>query len=204
MRKLMMLPVVMAVSLAAWTFAAGPVPADDARPATAALGQTAPEFSLQDSNGKMVNLADYKGKVVVLEWINQDCPIDSRVIDSKLISTVYEKFKDKVAWLAIDSTAAHTKADYEKTLARWKLPYPLLNDAKGTVGHLYKAQTTPHMYIINTDGKLVYMGGIDNDPNGTDPKRINYVDKALTELFAGKQVSISESKPYGCSVKYAN
>ena len=111
---------------------------------------------------------------------------------------------DRVVWLAIDSTAAHTKADYDKTIAQWKLTYPVLNDAKGTVGHLYDAKTTPHMYIINTDGKLVYAGAIDDDPNGTKATKVNYVDKALTELLAGKTIEIAESKPYGCTVKYAN
>jgi len=170
----------------------------------AKIGEAAPAFSLKDANGKEVSLADYKGKVVVLEWINVDCPIDQRVVSSKLISTVYDKFKDKVAWLAIDSTSTHTKADYDKTITSWNISYPLLNDAKGTVGHLYNAKTTPHMYIIDKDGTLVYAGGIDDDANGTKATRVNYVDKALTELFAGKPIEIKESAPYGCSVKYAN
>jgi peroxiredoxin len=193
------------------TFAGAPVPpiapgapAAPAAPAKAKVGELAPAFSVQDSNGKTVNLSDYKGKIVVLEWINLDCPIDRRVVESKLISTVHEKFKDKVVWLAVDSTASHTKADYDKVIAAWKLTYPVLADAKGTLGKLYDAKTTPHMYIINTDGKLVYSGAIDDDPDGGKATKVNYVDKALTELLAGKTVSVSESKPYGCTVKYAN
>ena len=97
--------------------------ADDpaTKPKVAAVGAEAPEFTLSDSKGNPVNLSDFKGRIVVLEWINHDCPIDTRVIDSKLISTVYDKFKDKVVWLAIDSTAAHTKADYDKTIEQFKL-----------------------------------------------------------------------------------
>jgi peroxiredoxin len=195
--------------------APAPAPATPAAPAAAAapaapttpakvakVGEEAPAFKLTDSKGKEVALADYKGKVVVLEWINRDCPIDRRVIESKLISTVYDKFKDKVVWLAIDSTAAHTVKDHEATIEQFKLGYPVLNDAKGTVGHLYAAETTPHMYIISTEGKLVYKGAIDDDPNGTKPTKVNYVDKALTELFAGKPISIAENKAYGCTVKY--
>jgi peroxiredoxin len=175
---------------------------EPAKPKVATLGAEAPAFTLNDSRDKAVNLSDFKGKIVVLEWINRDCPIDTRVIDGKRISAVHDKFKDKVVWLAIDSSAAHTRADYEKTIEQFKLTYPVLNDAKGTVGHLYGAETTPHMFIINTDGKLVYKGGIDDDPQGTKVAPVNYVDKALTELTAGKPVSVAESKPYGCTVKY--
>jgi hypothetical protein len=105
-------------------------------------------------------------------------------------------------WLAIDSAKAHTKADYDKTIAAWKISYPLLNDAKGDVGHLYDAKTTPHMYIIDKEGKLVYAGAIDDDPKGAKPTKVNYVEKALTELLAGKPIEIAETKPYGCTVKY--
>jgi peroxiredoxin len=177
---------------------------DKPAPKVAKVGEAAPTFAAKDASGKDVNLANLKGKVVVLEWINCDCPIDKRVIESKLISKVYDKFKDKVVWFAIDSTAAHTKADYDKTLKDWKIDYPLLNDAAGTIGHLYDAKTTPHMFIINTDGTLVYSGAIDDDPNGSKTTKLNYVDQALTELLGGKSISIAESKPYGCTVKYAH
>jgi peroxiredoxin len=167
------------------------------------IGEPAPTFSAKDSTGKSVTLADLKGKVVVLEWINKDCPIDARVIDAGRISAVYDKFKDKVTWLAVDSTASHTANDYANTIAMWKLAYPIINDATGIIGHAYAATNTPQMFIINTDGKLVYNGAIDNDPNGSNAKPTNYVDQALTELLAGKTISIAESKPYGCTVKYA-
>lgn len=184
------------------TPAAPAAAATPAKPAVAKVGAEAPAFKLTDSKGKEVSLADYKGKIVVLEWINRDCPIDRRVIESKLISTVYDKFKDKVVWLAIDSTAAHTTKDYEATIEQFKLGYPVLNDAKGVVGHLYAAETTPHMYIISADGKLAYKGAIDDDTDGSKPTKVNYVDKALAELVAGKPVSLAETKAYGCTVKY--
>jgi len=206
----MVLTALMAASLSLFTLA-GAAPEPQAAPGTAVpamaakvakVGEAAPAFTLKDSNGKDVSLADYKGKVVVLEWVNIDCPIDRRVVESKLISTVHEKFKDKTVWLAIDSTAAHTKADYDKTIAAWKISYSYLNDASGKVGHLYDAKTTPHMYIIDKEGTLAYAGAIDDDPNGTNATKVNYVDKALTELLAGKTIEIKESKPYGCTVKY--
>jgi peroxiredoxin len=188
--------VLLSLSVALLSFAAE-------APKEASLGALAPAFSAQDATGKTIKLDDYKGKIVVLEWINKDCPIDQRVINSKLISNVHEKFKDKVVWLAVDSTHNHAKADYDATIKQWNLSYPLLNDASGAIGHAYGAQTTPHLFIVNTDGKLVFKGGIDNDPVGDKPTKLNYVDQALTELTAGKSITISESKPYGCTVKYA-
>jgi peroxiredoxin len=210
MTKRSLLAAALVASVSLLSFAAAPsapqaapgtaVPAQ--APKVAKVGQPAPQFTLTDSNGKTVNLAENKGKVVVLEWVNIDCPIDRRVVESKLISTVHDKFKDQTVWFAIDSTAAHTKADFDKTIAAWKITYPLLNDAKGVVGKMYDAKTTPQFYIIDKEGKLVYNGAIDDDPNGSKPTKVNYVDKALTELLAGKTIEIAETKPYGCTVKY--
>ncbi|HVX85959.1 MAG TPA: redoxin domain-containing protein [Phycisphaerae bacterium] len=197
MRKLI-LPMLLA--LAATAFAA------DAPKQEASVGQKAPDFSLTDAAGKTISLHDYAGKIVVLEWINHDCPIDTRVLDSKLTTSVEKKYHDKdVVFLAIDSTHTHTTADLTKTADLFGITYPILNDFSGKVGHEYGAKTTPNMYIISKDGTLVYEGGIDNDPNGANPTgRVNYVDKALAELTAGKPISVTESKPYGCSVKYAD
>ena len=204
MSKRMWIPAMLTVAAALSALAADPAPAPNPSPAAPAIGAAAPEFKLADQDGKMVDLADYKGKVVVLEWINKDCPIDRRVLNAKTMVNLYAKYKDKVAWFAIDSTAAHKPADYETTIKEFDIKYPVLDDAKGTVGHLYHAETTPHMFIINSDGKLVYMGGIDNDPMGTKATKVNYVDQALTELLAGKAITSPESKPYGCSVKYGD
>lgn len=191
-----------AVAAAATLFLTLSLGADEKKPA-AKLGAEAPGFTLDDQNGKSVSLSDYKGKIVVLEWVNKDCPIYSRVAKSKTTALLADKWKDKdVVVLGIDSTAAHTADDRKKTVEQFSLPYPVLNDASGVVGHTYDARTTPHMFIIDKKGALVYMGAIDNDPQGNKTDRVNYVDKALTELVAGQSVSTAETKPYGCSVKY--
>jgi peroxiredoxin len=167
----------------------------------------ATDFVLKNHDGKEVKLADYKGKIVVLEWINQECPFVKYHYEKK--STMKElaaRYKDKkVVWLAIDSTN-HQKAEKNKKYAeKHKILHPILGDRPGTVGKAYKATNTPHMFIINTDGNIAYNGAIDNAPLGRVPKDkelINYVDNALKELTSGKAVSVAKTKPYGCSVKY--
>jgi peroxiredoxin len=171
---------------------------------TAAIGQPAPEFKLDDQTGKPVALSDFKGKIVVLEWTNKDCPFVQRHFKERTAATLANKYKDQgVVWLQIDSTNNHNTSINAKTVADNNLPFPILNDAQGTVGHMYGAKTTPHVFIVNKDGTLAYMGGMDNDPEGKKADRVNYVSKALDELLAGKSVSTPETKSYGCSVKYA-
>ena len=115
-----------------------------------------------------------------------------------------DKYKSKdVVWLAINSSSSATNEIDKKTVETFSLSYPVLNDSAGSVGRAYGAKTTPHMFIIDKEGKLAYKGGIDNDPQGTKANRTNYVAQALDELLAGKPVSTPETKPYGCSVKYA-
>jgi peroxiredoxin len=200
MRKRFVVPAMVALAMAgmmAW--------AADAPKTEASVGQKAPDFALTDAAGKTIGLKDFAGKIVVLEWINKDCPIDGRVLGSKFITSVEKKYHDQgVVFLAIDSTHNHAAADLTSTAKQFGIDYPILNDFSGKVGHLYGAKTTPHMFIINKEGTLVYAGGIDDDPNGSKASRVNYVDKALGELTSGKTVSVSESKPYGCSVKYAD
>ena len=172
----------------------------------AAIGAAAPAFSLQDSNGKTVNLSDFSGKIVVLEWVNPDCPFVKRHYNLKTMTTLADKNKDKgVVWLGI-ATGNTANADKLKAFAeKSSISYPILLDPDGTVGHAYGAKNTPHMFIIDKDGKLAYVGGIDNDEDGSKgDKRVNYVEKALDELLAGKPVSEPQTKQYGCSVKYAN
>ena len=167
----------------------------------------APDFNLKNHDGKEVKLADYKGKIVVLEWINQECPFVKYHYEKK--STMKElaaRYKDKkVVWLAVDSTN-HQKPEKNKKYAeKHKILHPILDDRPGTVGKAYKATNTPHIFIINTDGNIAYNGAIDNAPLGRVPKDkelVNYVDEALKELTSGKAVSIAKTKPYGCSVKY--
>jgi len=169
-------------------------------------GKRAPEFELNSFDGKTVSLSDYRGKIVVLEWLNFECPFSRYHYETK--NTMVElanKYKGKnVVWLAINSTS-HTTPEPNKTFAkRHGLPYLILDDRSGKVGRAYGAQTTPHMYIINPGGRIVYEGAIDDSPLGQKKEGVvNYVDNALAELTAGKAVSTAKTKPYGCTVKYA-
>lgn len=186
--------------LAALSVFSGNVPA-----AEAGAGNKAPEFALANYDGKTVSLSDYKGKIVVLEWFNYECPfVRYHYAQSKTLRELPEKYKNKgVVWLAINSTG-HLTTDGNKEFAeRFKLNYPILDDRSGKVGHLYGAKTTPHMFIIDAKGNIAYNGAIDNSPMGKEKNVINYVDKALSELTAGKEVSTANTAPYGCSVKYA-
>jgi peroxiredoxin len=172
---------------------------------TATLGSPAPDFTLEDQNGNQVSLSDYRGKVVVLEWFNNDCPFVQRHYRAETMAKLANKFKDQgVVWLAINTTHYATKENNQGWKEHYSLSYPILSDNSGRVGKMYDAKTTPHMYIINQEGILVYNGGIDDDPDGANASPNNYVKKALKEVLAGKSVSTPESKPYGCSVKYAS
>lgn len=177
-----------------------------ALPAQAAVkvGQKAPSFILKDANGKSVSLSDYTGKVVVLEWTNPYCPFVQRHYREHTMTNLASEFGPQgVTWLAINSTSNQTDAQDETWSKKNHLDYPVLNDSSGKVGKEYGAKTTPDMYIINANGKLVYSGGIDNDPRGDKgASRVNYVKKALTETLAGKPVTTPMSKPYGCNVHY--
>lgn len=169
------------------------------------IGETAPNFSLQDQDGKTVSLSDFKGKIVVLEWFNDNCPFAKRHYEQfNTMNTLAEKYQPKdVVWLAINSTSGKNNDTNKKAFSEWKLNHPILNDSDKTVAKEYGAKSTPHMFIIDKDGKLVYSGAIDNDPEGTKTEgKVNYVDKALTELLNGQPVSEPRTKQYGCGVKY--
>jgi peroxiredoxin len=171
----------------------------------AVIGQPAPSFSLQDQDGKTVTLADQAGKIVVLEWVNPNCPFVQRHYKAKTFQTLVDEYGGKgVVYLAINTTHDATNAFNKEWITKNGLSYPILNDADGVVGHAYGAKTTPEMYIIGRDGKLLYMGGIDNDKDGDKgAAKVNYVAKALDEILAGKPVSVTQTESYGCSVKYA-
>jgi len=177
--------------------------ADEQKKAT--IGQPAPAFSLQDQEGKTISLADQAGKIVVLEWFNEDCPIDMRVYkqDDSMGKLAHKWMGKGVVWLAVNSTKNKTNETNKKAAEKLGINWPILNDAAGDVGHLYGATNTPHMYVIDQTGKLVYMGAIDDDPQGEKSTKINYVDKALGELTSGTAISNPQTKAYGCSVKYA-
>lgn len=181
---------------------------------TAIVGKTAPDFTLQDTNGKAHELSKLRGKFVVLEWFNDGCPFVKKHYNSNNMQKLQKEFTSKgVVWYSINSSATgkqgnHAPAEYNKILSDWKAePTALLLDPDGKVGHLYNAKTTPDMYIIDKTGKLVYAGAIDDTPS-TDaadiPKSKNYVKEALDEALKGKEVKVATTKSYGCSVKYAN
>jgi len=162
-------------------------------------------FTLEDQNGNQISSSDYADKIVVLEWMNPDCPFVKRHYREKTMIDLAEKYKDKeVVWLAVNSTHYMGNEDNKKWADQYGVPYPILNDSSGDVGKTFGAKTTPHMYIIDKTDGLVYEGGIDDDKSGANSRdnRNNYVDLALTNLTTGDTIEISKSKPYGCSVKY--
>jgi len=169
------------------------------------MAPMAHDFTLTDQDGNEVHLADLRGKVVVLEWINPDCPFVRRHhLERKTMVDLAQKYADKgVVWLAVNSTHYMDRQANKKWHTDWKLPYPILVDADGKVGRAYGAKSTPHMFVIDKSGQTVYQGAIDSDPSGREASPANYVDEALGELLAGRPVSNPETKSYGCSVKYA-
>jgi peroxiredoxin len=176
----------------------------------AEVGEEAPAFELKDQNGKTHNLSDYKGKIVALEWFNEACPYCEAVWESglvpKLIKTLGEQ-KTEVVYLTINSTANNSEEKILKSgsefLEELKVTVPMLMDYDGTVGHLYEARTTPHMFVIDTEGVLVYQGAISDDRrNKEGDKADTYIMQVVTQLEAGEEVSPSYVKPWGCSVKY--
>jgi hypothetical protein len=177
--------------------------------AGAEVGTPAPAFTVTDLSGKEHALSDYAGKIVVLEWTNPNCPVVRRVYGEGVMTAVQRQYAGKdIVWLAVNSTNKDHD-DFEsveslrKTYEEWGAGFTaLLLDADGTVGKSYDARTTPHMFIVNAAGILVYNGAIDNAPRGGKEGTVNYVKAALDELRAGKAVGTSTTKPYGCSVKY--
>ena len=176
------------------------------------VGQPAPNFKLNDASGRIVSLSDYRGKTVVLEWNNPGCPFVKKHYDSgNMQRTQAAAARDGAVWLTINSGAAGKQGHMNGAEARSFVsaqkaqPAAYLLDPKGVVGKGYDAKTTPHLFVIDPRGTLVYAGGIDDKPTA-DMADIagarNHVLAALGELKAGKPVSVSTSRPYGCSVKY--
>lgn len=176
------------------------------------IGKQAPNFTLTDSTGKVHQLSDHKGKFVVLEWVNFDCPFVKKHYGSGNMQSLQEAYTGKgVVWLSINSSASgkqgHLNSENAEAIKNEKgsKATALLLDSDGKVGKLYDAKTTPHMYVINPESNLIYQGAID-DRAGTDPAEIkdskNYVQQALDEAMSGGAVSESQTKSYGCSVKY--
>jgi peroxiredoxin len=197
-----------ALSLAALLFL---VPAASPH-AAASVGQPAPDFVLPDSKGASHALAAYKGKFVVLEWVNYDCPFVAKHYGSGHMQMLQKTYTGKgVVWLTINSSAPGKQGHYavaeidRRSKQHGAAFSAYLIDSAGTVGRQYGAKTTPHMFVIDPTGKLLYAGGIDDKPS-TDLADIktakNFVQLALDEALAGKPVTVTSSTPYGCSVKY--
>ncbi len=187
-----------------------------AGPATTAplLGQSAPAFKAVDASGKTRSLAEFRGKTVVLEWTNNGCPYVQKHYNAGAMQKLQSQAtRDGVAWLTIVSSAPGMQGFLTPSAARaWKTAAgaassDVLLDVKGTVGRAYDARTTPHMFIIDKVGTLVYMGGIDDQPT-PDPESFkvarNYVTAALADIKAGRPVTQAATRPYGCSVKYGS
>ncbi len=224
MRNLRVIALVAAVSVGAlvtgWSVAAE-------KPPEAQKVKKAFAFTLDDQDGNKVTMSTFHGQVVVLEWVNFDCPFSKRHQEAGTFRELYKKYKygvpgakpvetppqkgrrrsrgpkQKVVWLAINSTHYSSAEQNKAAATKYQIPYPLLDDHRGRVGRIYGAKTTPHIFIKAPDGSLAYEGAIDNDPKGNKEEPLNYVDQALEEILTGKAVSTPETKPYGCSVKYA-
>jgi len=180
--------------------------------AAANPGEQAPNFTATDSNGQIHHLSDYEGKFVVLEWTNSGCPFTIKHYASGNMQKLQKEWTGKgVVWLTVLSSApgkqGYKKATEENAYVKEKgaSPTAVLMDPSGQLGHLYGAKTTPHIFIVDPSGKLVYNGAIDDKPT-TDAQDVsgarNYVDIALTEALGGRPVTTASTQPYGCSVKY--
>jgi len=187
-----------------------------ARPASPAaadrpVANAAPDFSLPDLDGNTVSLSSLRGKVVVLEWFNPGCPfVRYAHSDGPLRDLAARHMASGVVWLAINSGArgkqGHGLDINREWRAKWNMEYPVLLDDKGEVGRAYGATNTPHMFVIDPRGALVYRGALDNAPLGKVPAEGHtiYLNDALAAVAAGRPVDVAETKAYGCSVKYGN
>jgi peroxiredoxin len=175
----------------------------------AAVGAAAPPFTLTSTDGTRVSLSDFAGKTVVLEWFNPDCPFVRYAHGGGPLATQpAEALAAGVSWLAINSGAPGRQgAGQERNAAartEYRMAYPVLLDPDGTVGRAYGATSTPHMFVVDPRGTLVYAGAIDDAPQGRAPGATptSYVQAALADLAAGRPVGTPQTKAYGCSVKY--
>jgi peroxiredoxin len=178
-------------------------------------GDTAPSFTLLNQDNKTVSLDEFKGKKIILEWTNHDCPFVKRHYDTTNMQTIQKDMTDnEIVWLSIISSAegkqGHVSKEQAKelTLKRNAHPTHVLLDTKGNVGRMFSAKTTPHMFVIDELGKVRYQGAIDNLGNtgalfSTDlSKAKNYVKNAVSQLMSGEEVKDKKTRPYGCSIKY--
>lgn len=176
------------------------------------IGEEAPDFTLMAADGSEQSLSDYRGQYVILEWVNHGCPYVKKHYNSKNMTNMQKAMTAKgVAWLSISSSKEgsqgyHTPSEWQKVNEeKGGAATAVLLDSAGDVGRLYGARTTPHMYVINPEGVLIYKGAIDSIPS-TDiddiPKAKSYVVLAVDQAMSGQNVEIASTEPYGCSVKY--
>jgi len=169
------------------------------------IGTQAPDFTLTDHMGKTHKLSDYQGKVVVLEWVNPDCPFVVRHYKADTMTNLAKQFGEKdVVWMAVNTTKYFDQEANAKFAKAEGISYPVLDDHTGEVGRMYHAKTTPHMFVIDAKGMIAYNGAIDDDPKGKNETVTNYVAAAVKDVLAGEKVENATTKPYGCSVKYAD
>jgi peroxiredoxin len=175
-----------------------------ANDAVVKVGSPVPDFALKDEAGVEHKLSDLKGKLVVLEWTNQECPFVQRHYKKDTMEKLAAKFGGEgVVWMAVNSTSDNNPSDTPKWKKQQGFAYPTLQDQDGKLGKLFNAKTTPHMYVIDATGKLAYAGAIDDDARGSSDKPVNYVEGALQALERGEVPDPSQTTSYGCSVKYS-
>ena len=180
--------------------------------AASAVGKPAPDFSAVDWNSQTRSLKEFRGKFVVLEWFNPDCPFVRKHYGTGNMQALQQTWTEKgVVWLSVNSSApgkqGHVIPQQAKAFVeqRGAAPTTVLLDPAGALGRLYGAKTTPHLFVVNPEGVLVYAGAIDDTPSADPddvPAAMNYVQRALEEAMAGEPVSVASTQPYGCSVKY--
>jgi len=183
------------------------------RQGRAPLGEPAPAFELVDLDGKRVSLADHRGKVVVLEWFNPECPFVKAAHGKGSLKGAAARHRaDGVVWLAVNSAAqgkqGHGAAANRAGASALGIDYPILADESGAVGKAYGAERTPHLFVIDRQGILRYAGAVDNSPDGEGQSPaggtlVRHADDAIAAVLAGRPVPVAETKPYGCTVKYA-
>jgi len=173
------------------------------------IGSEAPAFTLRCGGGGAHSLADYRGKIVVLEWTNPGCPFVVRHYEKGLMPALQKEAKEKgVVWLLINSTNPEhkdykTQAEMKEIFGAWQAAAAKqFLDADGAVGKAYGAKTTPHLFVINAEGILVYSGAVDDDPRGENEERRVYLKEALEALLSGNEIEVGSTQPYGCTVKY--
>lgn len=208
MRRNPTIPWMAAAACLALAGAAGAAPPEAPKAMGAQVGKPAPDFTLTDTEGAEHHLSDYRGKTVVLEWFNPDCPfVKKHHQKNKTMAATYKKFAgENLVWMAINSGAPGKQGNgvdrNRKAIQEYGIAYPVLLDEKGEVGRLYGAKTTPHMFVIDASGTLVYAGAIDDNASPGTLGETNYVAGCLTALAADGKVEPRETKSYGCSVKY--